>query len=209
MRRQQNTWAGRGLLLGMALLLGGSASGQNLLRNGDFESPLSTNDWAVQFSAPGIPSTNAYGGPGDFAIADRTTEGSRVVGGYGAHLRSRTDWTTRAYFTQTVTGLTPGTNYHLSGYMKITNNDTTNFFAFFEAVGGTGTPTQDGRFSVRTPNATTNKTQIQYFLDQTPDSQGKIEVRLRFVKIAMKPGEISYPKFVKYSAFFDDFSLTP
>ena len=83
---------GRGLLFGMALLLGGSASAQNLLRNGDFESPLSTNDWVVQFSAPSIPSTDAYGGPGDFAIADRTTEGSRIAGGYGAHLRSRTDW---------------------------------------------------------------------------------------------------------------------
>jgi len=191
------------------LLLGGSANAQNLLRNGDFESPLTTNDWVVQFSAPGIPSTDAYGGPGDFAIADRTTEGSRVVGGYGAHFRSRTDWTTKAYFTQTVNGLTPGANYHLTGNMKITNNDVTNFLAFFEAVGGTGTPTQDGRFSMRTPYATTNKTQIQYTLDQTPDSQGKIEVRLRFLKFAMTPGAISYPKFVQYSVFFDDFTLTP
>jgi hypothetical protein len=201
--------ATRGLLLGLLALLGNSASGQNLLRNGDFESPLSTNDWVVQFSAPGIPSTDAYGGPGDFAIADRTTEGSRIAGGYGAHLRSRTDWTTRAYFTQTVSGLTAGTNYHLSGYMKISNNDTTNFFAYFEAVGGSGTPTQDGRFSVRTPNATIGSTQTQYFLDQTPDANGKIEVRLRFVKIAMKPGAVSYPKFVQYSVYFDDFSLTP
>ena len=195
--------------LGLALLLGGSASAQNLLRNGDFESPLSTNDWVVQFSAPGIPSTDAYGGPGDFAIADRTTEGSRVVGGYGAHFRSRTDWLTKAYFTQTVTGLTRGTNYHLTGYMKITNNDVTNFLAFFEAVGGTGTPTQDGRFSVRTPYATTNKTQIQYTLDQTPDNQGKIEVRLRFLKYPMTPGPVSYPKFVQYSVFFDDFTDMP
>ncbi len=201
--------ARRGLLLGVVMLLGGSAGAQNLLRNGDFESPLTTNDWVVQFSAPGIPSTDAYGGPGDFAIADRTTEGSRVVGGYGAHFRSRTDWTTKAYFTQTVNGLTPGANYHLTGNMKITNNDVTNFLAFFEAVGGTGTPTQDGRFSMRTPYATTNKTQIQYTLDQTPDSQGKIEVRLRFLKFAMTPGAISYPKFVQYSVFFDDFTLTP
>jgi hypothetical protein len=206
MRAQQTI---PGALLGLALLLSGSASGQNLLRNGDFESPLSTNDWVVQFSAPGIPSTDAYGGPGDFAIADRTTEGSRVAGGYGGHFRSRTDWTTRAYFTQTVSNLTLGATYHLSGYMKISENDTTNFVAFFEAVGGTGTPTADGRFSVRTPNATTNTTQIQYFLDQTPDSHGRIEVRLRFTKVAMKPGDISYPKMVKYSVYFDDFVLTP
>jgi hypothetical protein len=206
MRVQQAT---TGALLGLALLLGGSASGQNLLRNGDFESPLSTNDWVVQFSAPGIPSTEAYGGPGDFAIADRTTEGSRIEGGYGGHIRSRTDWTTRAYFRQTVSNLTLGATYHLSGYMKISENDTTNFVAFFEAVGGTGTPTADGRFSVRTPNATTGSTQTQYFLDQTPDSRGKIEVRLRFTKIAMTPGAVSYPKMVRYSVYFDDFVLTP
>ncbi len=199
----------RGLPLGVALLLGGSASAQNLLRNGDFESPLSTNDWVVQFSATGIPDADAFGGPGDFAIADRTTEGSRVVGGYGAHFRSRTDWTTKAYFTQTVTGLTAAITYHLTGYMKITDNDVTNFLAYFEAVGGTGTPTADGRFSTNTPYATTNKTQIQYTLDQKPDSQGKIEVRLRFLKFSMKAGDISYPKFVQYSVYFDDFSLVP
>jgi hypothetical protein len=200
--------AGRGLLLGMVLLLGGSARGQNLLRNGDFELPLSTNDWVVQFSAPSIPSTDAYGGPGDFAIADRTTEGSRIAGGYGAHLRSRTDWTTKAYFTQTVSGLTPGATYHMSGYMKITAADA-KFHAYMEVVGGSGAPTQDGRFSVRTSDATTGTTQTQYFLDQTADANGKIEVRLRFEKLAMTPGAISYPKFVQFSAFFDDFSLTP
>ena len=54
------------------MLLSASAPGQNLLRNGDFEAPLSTNDWVIQFSAASIPSTNAYGGPGDFAIADRS-----------------------------------------------------------------------------------------------------------------------------------------
>jgi len=194
--------------LGIVLLLAGSARGQNRLRNADFELPLSTNDWVVQFSAPGIPSTNSYGGPGDFAIADRTTEGSRIAGGYGAHLRSRTDWTTRAYFTQTVSGLTPGATYHFSGYMKITEVEA-KFSAYMEVVGGSGTPTHDGRFSVRTPNATTGTTQTQYFLDQTADTNGKIEVRLRFVKLAMVPGDISYPKFVRYAAFFDDISLTP
>jgi hypothetical protein len=212
MERKSRALIGRklaaALLVGMAWLLGDLARGQNLLRNADFESPLSTNDWVVQFSAPGIPSTDAYGGPGDFAIADRTTEGSRIAGGYGAHLRSRTDWTTRAYFTQTVSGLTLGTNYHLNGYMKISEPDT-KFHAYFEAVGGSGTPTADGRYSVRTLDATNGTSQTQYFLDQTPDSRGKIEVRLRFEKLAMTPGDISYPKFVRFSVYFDDFSLTP
>jgi hypothetical protein len=197
------------VVLGVALLLGGAASGQNLLRNADFESPLSTNDWVVQLSAPGIPSTNAYGGPGDFAIADRTTEGSRIAGGYGAHFRSRTDWTTRAYFSQTVSNLTPGVTYHLSGYMKVTYDDTNKFHAYIEAVGGSGDPTGDGRFTLRTVDAITGSTQSQYFLDQTADANGRIEVRLRWVKLAMTPGAISYPKFVQYSAYFDDFSLTP
>ncbi len=199
--------ARRGLLT-LALFVATAVTGQNLLKNGNFESPLTTNDWTLQFSAPGIPSTNAYGGPGDFAIADRTTEGSRVAGGYGGHIRSRTDWTTRTYFTQTVSGLTNGTTYHLSGYMRCTMNDD-KFRVSIETVGGNGDPTGDGRFSLRTPDAVTNKPQTQYFLDQTPDANGKIEVRLRFEKRAMTPGPVSYPKFTQYSAYFDDFSLTP
>jgi hypothetical protein len=206
---RQKTFTRQWVWLGLALLIGASAGAQNLLNNGDFETPLGPTNWVVQFSAPGISSMDAYGGPGDFAIADRTTEGSRVVGGFGAHLRGRTDFTTRAYFTQTVSNLTAGHTYHFSGYMKVHYNDTTNFYAFMEVIGGTGAPTTDGRFSVRTENAISNRTQIQYFLDQTPDSQRRIEVRLRYVKYAMKPGEISYPKMVKYSAFFDDIVLTP
>jgi hypothetical protein len=207
---QQKPFTLHWVWLGLAVLTGAPAGAQqNLLKNGDFESPLGPTNWVVQFSAPGIPSMDAYGGPGDFAIADRTTEGSRVVGGYGGHLRSRTDFTTRAYFKQTVSNLTIGNTYHLSGYMKITYDDTTNFFAFIEAVGGSGDPTADGRFSVRTDNAISNRTQVLYTLDQTPDSQQRIEVRLRFVKYAMKPGDVSYPKMVKYSAFFDDIVLTP
>ncbi len=196
------------LWMGLALLTGASAGAQNLLRNGNFESELGPTNWVVQFSAPGIPSTDAYGGPGDFAIADRTTEGSRVVGGFGGHLRSRTDFTTRAYFKQIVSNLTANQTYYLTGYMKITEADT-KFHAYMEAVGGSGSPTADGRFSVRTPDATTGTTQSQYSLEQTPDSQRRIEVRLRFEKLSMTPGEISYPKFVRYSVFFDDLSLTP
>ncbi len=196
------------LIPALVLLLGGAAEGQNLLKNPGFESPLTTNDWIVQFSAPGIPSNNAYGGSGDFAIADRTTEGSRVAGGYGGHFRSRTDWTTRAYFTQTASGLTPGATYHLSGYMRCTMLDD-KFRVSIEAVGGLGDPTGDGRFSVRTADAVTNKPQTQYFLDQTADTNGRIEVRLRFEKRAMTPGPVSYPKFTQYSAYFDDFALTP
>jgi len=195
------------LMITLFLFVGIWAFGQNLLRNGDFESPLTTNDWIVQYSAPGIPVTNAYGGPGDFAIADRTTEGSRVAGGYGAHFRLRTDWTVRAYFFQTVTGLDAGSTYRLSGYMRVWQTNT-HMRAFIEAVGGSGDATSDGRFTLRTPDANTNKPQTQYFLDQTPDLNGNIEVRLRFIKTASPPGAISYPEFVKYSAYYDDFSLT-
>jgi hypothetical protein len=187
----------------------GSAAAQNLLRNGDFEAPLGPTNWLVQFGAPNIPTTDAYGGPGDFAIANRSTEGSRVTGGYGGHFRAVTDWSVKAYFTQTVSNLTVGTNYHLSGYMKITEIDTNKFFCFFEAVGGSGNPTPDNRFSVRTPDATTGSTQTQYFLDQTPDNQGRIEVRLHFIKLPMVPGQPSYTKYFRYSVYFDDFVLTP
>jgi hypothetical protein len=194
----------------MLLFVGVWAFSQNLLRNGDFESPLTTNDWIVQYSAPGIPVTNAYGGPGDFAIADRTTEGSRVAGGYGAHFRPRTDWTVRAYFFQSVTGLETGATYRLSGHMKYPTREYTNsnLHAFIEAVGGSGDPVGDGRFRVRTPDANTSSPQTQYTLDLNPDYNGMIEVRLRFVKTATQPGTISYPEYVKFSAYYDDFTLT-
>jgi hypothetical protein len=191
----------------VGMLCGVCAFSQNLLKNGDFESPLTTNDWIVQFSAPGIPSSNALSSPGNFAIANRTTEGSRVAGGYGAHFRPRTDWSTRAYFSQTVSGLDTGATYRLSGYMRCYQSNN-NLLGFIEAVGGSGDAVGDGRFTLRTPRALTNRPQTQYFLDQTPDFAGNIEVRLRLVKTATPPGDISYPEFVKYSAYYDDFVLT-
>jgi hypothetical protein len=204
LRRQATTpW----LVVSLVLFAGVWAFGQNLLKNGDFESPLTTNDWIVQFSAPGIPSSNALSSAGNFAIADRSTEGSRVAGGYGAHFRPRTDWSTRAYFSQTVTGLDTGATYRLSGYMRCYQSNN-NVLGFIEVVGGSGDAVGDGRFTLRTPRGLTNRPPTQYFLDQTPDLNGNIEVRLRFVKTATPPGAISYPEFVKYSVYYDDFSLT-
>jgi hypothetical protein len=58
-------------ILGCALLLCVSVNAQNLLKNASFESPIDpeessgTTNWTVVY---------AYGGPADFAYADRTTQ---------------------------------------------------------------------------------------------------------------------------------------
>jgi hypothetical protein len=98
-----------GLLLGLACLLGPSARAQNLLKNGNFESPFPvadpTSGWALVY---------VDGGPGDFAVAGQTTEASAGGGGRGAQFRAATWNFAHAYFKQVVTNLTPGAVYTLN-----------------------------------------------------------------------------------------------
>jgi hypothetical protein len=98
-----------GFLLGLAVFLCASAGAQELLNNGDFESPFPVSDptagWALVY---------VDGGPDDFAIAGPSSEASYCCGGRGAHIRSNNHNYSHAYFKQVVTNLTAGASYTLN-----------------------------------------------------------------------------------------------
>lgn len=199
--RSCRQFGARVLLLGCAMLLCHLAGAQERLKNPGFESPLDPYDptgltggktnWTIVY---------VNGTQGDFAMHGRSTEASRTSGGHGAHLRPNTEYATHAYFTQTVTNLTAGDSYVLSGYMH-KGFDNSNLSVYFEAIGGS-----DGATSVQSPEATTDRT--QYFVTNTASPSGQIEVRLRLVKNKMTSDGPGLAKFIKSSAWFDDFSLT-
>ena len=197
-------YAARGLLLGLAFLLGASLNAQNLLKNGSFENPIDppgssgTTNWTLVY---------AYGGPADFAYADRTTEACKPTdpvypgGSWGAAFRPNHCEYMHAYHKQIVTGLTNGARYTLSGYMH-TGYENNKLHVYIEMYGGA-----DGTTLVTIAEAT--KTRTQYFLTNTASTSGQIEVRvgLRLQEIPAWGGED--PKFVKCEGWFDVFSLTP
>ena len=194
-----------GLLLGCALLLGASASAQNLLKNGDFESPLDPWDptgltggktnWTLVYW-PGS------GGPGDFAMHDRSNNASRHgPTGHGANLRPRTENWCHAYFTQTVSGLTSGASYVVSGYVNSVWGDANaGLHIYIEALGGLG--------SVVTPDIISNSWNYVYSVTNTASSSGTIEVRLHENKQHMVNDGPGTEKYFGMDAFFDDFTMT-
>ena len=194
--------AARGLLLGCAFLLVASASAQNRLQNPGFESPLDPWDplglsggktnWTVVFVS---------GGPGSFAMNDRSTESARS-GGRGAHFRQRTESWCHAYFTQTVSNLTAGANYIVSGYINI-SWVSPKLRVYFESLGGAV-----GTTSVVSPDVAATGW-IQYSVTNTASASGKLEVRLHSDKQQTVSGGPGLAKFVLTDARFDDFSLTP
>ena len=196
--------AARGLFLGLAFLLCASVNAQNLLKNGSFENPIDpegssgTTNWTVVY---------AYGGPDDFAYADRTTEACKPDdpvypgGTWGAAFRPCHAEFAHAYHKQIVTGLTNGASYTLSGWMH-TGYDNGNLDVYIEMYGG-----PDGTTLVTIPHATTTTT--QYFLTNTAGASGQIEVRVGEVLNEFNSWGDEDPKFVKSEAWFDVFSLTP
>jgi hypothetical protein len=194
--------AARGWFFGFALFLCASVSGQNLLKNGSFESPIDpvgsdgTTNWALVY---------VYGSPADFAYADRTTEGcfpdtnAPTKGSWGAAFRPSHQWFCHAYHKQIVSGLTPGTSYTLSGYMH-TGYDNDQMAVYIAMFGGA-----DGS-TIVSNRATEFRT--QYFMTNTASTSGQIEVRVGLNKKYMTFG-IEDPKFVKCEGWFDVFSLTP
>jgi hypothetical protein len=191
------------------LLIGFSACAQNLLINGDFESPLGTN-WTVVYGTDNTssPPFNAYGGPGDFAIAERTTFASRSAGGMGAHLRSNNDGQMHAYFKQAVSGLTPGASYTLSGWMKYYQAGfklNQKVRIYFQAVGGLGTNSTMDISANDDPDNQTNLVYHLYFVTNTADANGRIEVRLHLDKIEET---ICCDKQYIFNGLWDDMALT-
>lgn len=200
-------FAAPGMVVGFVCLLAGSASAQNLLGNPSFESPLGTGatNWTVGY---------LQGGPDDFEIKDRTTvadrKRSQLGNTRGAHFRPVTDKLAHAYFTQTVTNLTPGHAYTVSGWVLWEGgqgsgfgNAATAYRVYFEAIGGLG--------RVASPNAAsefdgTNWVDQwhQYSLTQTADANGRIEIRLHLDKF----GWCTYDKLILINGYFDDMSVT-
>lgn len=188
--------AGQGLLLGLLLVIGVPASAQNLLKNGDFQQPLGPANWTV---------TYLHGDDEDFEIKDRTGISSRYESAAntdkGGHLRPSTDKLAHASFTQTVTNLAAGHSYTISGWMRWVGpsefgNSSNTFRVYFDAIGGQGT--------VRTPHLDDTTQSGLFSLTNTPDANGKIEVRLHLDKF----GWCIYDKLPFCNAYFDDFSLT-
>jgi hypothetical protein len=198
----RSRFAAGGLFLGLACLLCASVNAQNLLNNPSFESPIDpvgssgTTNWTVVY---------AYGGPGDFAYAGRTTEGCNPFdpvypgGNWGAAIRPAHASYAAAYLKQIVTGLTNGASYTLSGWMH-TGYSNSKLHVNIETYGGS-----DGTTLVTTPDATTTRT--KYFLTNTASASGRIEVR-----VVLSKEEYVFstqdPKFVKSEGWFDVFSLT-
>jgi hypothetical protein len=215
----------QGLALGLGLFLCGSAGAQNLLKNGDFELPAHdvVTNWSVGY---------LIGGPDDWEIKDHCRGGARrPTTFYGAYFRVLSQKLTHAYFTQTVSNLTAGHTYNFVGHMREdwwkTPSDALRdkYLVFIEVIGGQGTPLAScgtSRCSVLATNdltlsdgtASTNidapYTYATYdwrpfYAQQTPDAEGKIEIRLHYNKIAYT----TYDKPWISAAAFDDCSLTP
>jgi hypothetical protein len=227
------------LLLGVGLLMGVSASAQNLLKNGDFEQRLGPTNWTVGY---------LHGGESDFEIQNRIRGASLYSQGsatkfFGGGFRPLTIKLAHAYFTQTVSNLTPSHVYQFVGNMRedwwkgtgwdysnpdnpVPNNLTHKYRVYMELIGGQGTPLPDGRFSMVATNDFTDSagasdtnidnvydpTQLTYatiiwrpfYAQQTPDTNGRIEVRLHYNKMDFA----IYDKTWTSAAYFDDIWLT-
>jgi hypothetical protein len=193
------------LLLGCACLLLSSANAQNLLRNGDFESPLDPWD-PTGLSGGKTNWTLVYafgnGGPGTFAMKDRSTESSRHgASGHGVHLRPTTENWCHAYFTQTVTNLIANAQYVVSGLVNIgyLNNK---FHVYIETLGG-----PSGTTSVSTPDVAVTGWSTNY-VTNTASAGGTLEVRLHLSKQSMTPALPGVAKYYLCDARFDDLTLT-
>lgn len=205
----------QGLVVGLAILTCGSLTAQvNLLKNGDFESaPIgvgsATTNWSVVY---------LKGCADDFEIKDRTRSASIRSAWFGAEFRPRTQKPIHACFTQTVSGLTNAHQYTVAGSMWTQRADKAQYLVYIEAIGGIGDPLPDGRYSLLLTN-TVDGTQYakgdrvsptqdtplfgDFSAMQTPDSNGKIEVRLHYYAYKFR----NYDKLWQEATYFDDTTL--
>jgi hypothetical protein len=188
-----------GLIFGLAFLICGSAMAQELLKNGDFESPFPVSDptagWAIVF--PG----GFDGDYADWAIAGQTMAASRVAGGHGAHLRPNNWGTIHAYFRQVVTNLTPGASYTLTIQKMKAQFDYADGLIqqriYMSAVSGSTSNVVFGNSTGNGPHS----------LTITCGASGQIEVQLHNYKRWMSNENAEDMKHAKSSAWFDDCSL--
>ena len=195
----------RGLVLGCAGLLLASASAQTL-QNPGFESPLDPWDptgltggktnWTILYLS---------GCPNDFAMKDRSRV-SAHAGGCGAHLRPATEFWCHACFTQTVSNLTHGASYVVSGWLK-EDFANTHGHLYIETLGGPAGTTSVVSSDFLDVASAGNWSQLSVV--NTASSTGILTIRLHLNKdqtaIAL-PGDAKYYLF---DAYFDDITLTP
>jgi hypothetical protein len=121
----------------------------------------------------------------------------------GLHFRPNTWKIVHAYASQTISGLQVGHTYTITGYMGCEspafNNGPTTYRVYFEAIGGLGT--------VTSPDAPIDPDNApswdQFTIQQKPDADGKIEIRLHFDKYDWA----TYGKNVVINGYFDEFSV--
>lgn len=204
------------LVSGIAILASISASGQNLLQNGDFSQPLGPANWTLGFP---------HGGPDDFDVKDRTSGGRATFRPVG------TIRVAHAYFTQSITNLDTNHLYTVkgnmwegwwrgdqgTGYDPIGDGQRNQFLVYIEAIGGLGEPMPDGRASLLATNPSpvypgypdllyyATGTSAEYRVQQKPDASGKIEVRLHYNKV----GQVIYDKCWEMHGVFSAVSVTP
>jgi hypothetical protein len=213
--------------LGVTLLVCASANAQNLLKNGDFEAaPVGAGNAATNWTVGYL-----HGGPDDWEIKDRSRGGERRPSAfYGGYFRVISQKPCHAYFTQTVTNLTPGHTYNFVVHMqedwwKAPDDALRDkFLVWAEVIGGQGDEVGcgEGRYSMIATNNLTDsdgnpEANIDppytyptiiwrpFYAQQTPDANGKIEVRLHYNKVAYT----IYDKTWSSAAAYDDCSLTP
>lgn len=202
----RNFLLGCGVVMGCAMLSGSLMAQQNLLKNGSFEDPIDppgspgTNNWVLVFE---------HGTTADFIYADRTTEACKSTdtnylvnppevsgGSFGAAFCMRHWSDGHAYHKQIVTGLTPGAQYTLRGYMHI-GLDHARMHAYIASIGTT----------TRSNRGTTTRT--IYLQTNTATAGGTIEVRVGLKQAALASVDPGQPKWFDSSSWFDVFSLTP
>ena len=216
-----------GLAAGLTFLACGSASAQNKLKNGDFEiAPIGAGNPATNWSV-----AYPHGGPDDWEIKDRSRGGARRPSTfYGAYFRRYCQKPCHAYFTQTVSNLDTNHTYNFVVHMKEdwwkAPDDALRdkYLVWAEVIGGQGDPLPcgDGRSSVIAVNDLTDsnggsETNIDppytyptiiwrpFYAQQTPDANGKIEVRLHY----WHRSYTTYDKTWTSAASYDDCSLNP
>jgi hypothetical protein len=203
---QRYQFATEVLLIGLALFVASSGLAQNLIKNPSFNDPIDpvgssgTTNWTTYY---------VYGTADDFACHDRTTWAARtfgqagLAGAMGGHFKPVTEGPMHGYFKQVVSGLTPGANYLISGWMYTTwqwGTDNGKFLVYMYVKGGLG--------DVMTPYAgsggdDTHPVFAYYTLTNTARANGTIEVQLHADK-----RETFTPQSYTCNGCFDDISVT-
>ncbi len=204
------------LLLGVGMLIGASAGAQNLLKNGNFDdAPLGPTNWMVLY---------LVGGPESWEIKGRATpSGPHHSSFYDGMFRPIDQKLAHVCFAQTVTNLTAGYSYAVSGLMRedwwkgIGDAKRGKYQVYIEAIGGQGDPTPDGRASVKcvatdqsnldAPYTFPNTDWLTFTNRQTPDANRKIEIRLHY-DMTSSDGTVEWDKCWLMAGYFDAISLT-